>query len=129
MVEPRRARERPGLTGPEPPAGVPVTAWLCGRRGLAAGKPFEQTFDLALRRQLGVWYTPAEVVRYMVARVDRALKDALGIADGFAAEDVTRDRAAPRARSAMGRTGGLRCCSCVPPGTTVLASRQSATFL
>ena len=27
---------------------------------------------------LGVWYTPAEVVRYMVARVDKALKDDLG---------------------------------------------------
>ncbi len=35
-----------------------------------------------------MWYTPAEVVRYMVARVDRALKDDLGIADGLAAEHV-----------------------------------------
>ena len=41
-----------------------------------------------LRKQLGVWYTPAEVVRYMVARVDRALRDDLGIADGLAAENV-----------------------------------------
>ena len=31
---------------------------------------------------------PPEVVRYMVARVDRALKDDLGIADGLAAENV-----------------------------------------
>ena len=31
-----------------------------------------------LRKQLGVWYTPVEVVRYMVARVDKALKDDLG---------------------------------------------------
>ena len=30
----------------------------------------------------------AEVVRYMVARVDKALKDDLGIADGLAAENV-----------------------------------------
>ena len=51
-------------------------------------EPFLQEFDPALRKQLGVWYTPAEVVRYMVARVDRALRDDLGIADGLAAENV-----------------------------------------
>ena len=51
-------------------------------------EPFLQAFDPELRKQLGVWYTPAEVVRYMVARVDRALKDDLGIADGLAAENV-----------------------------------------
>ena len=51
-------------------------------------EPFLAAFDPALRKQLGVWYTPAEVVRYMVARVDRALKDDLGIPDGLAAENV-----------------------------------------
>ena len=51
-------------------------------------EPFLQAFDPQLRKQLGVWYTPSEVVRYMVARVDRALKDDLGIADGLAAENV-----------------------------------------
>ena len=51
-------------------------------------EPFLEAFDPALRKQLGVWYTPAEVVRYMVARVDRALKDDLGIADGLANENV-----------------------------------------
>ncbi len=51
-------------------------------------EPFLEAFDPTLRKQLGVWYTPAEVVRYMVARVDRALKDDLGIADGLAAENV-----------------------------------------
>ena len=51
-------------------------------------EPFLEEFDPALRKQLGVWYTPAEVVRYMVARVDRALKDELGIEDGLAAENV-----------------------------------------
>ena len=51
-------------------------------------EPFLEAFDPALRKQLGVWYTPAEVVRYMVARVDKALKDDLGIADGLAAENV-----------------------------------------
>ncbi len=51
-------------------------------------EPFLQEFDPALRKQLGVWYTPIEVVRYMVARVDRALKDDLGIPDGLAADNV-----------------------------------------
>ena len=51
-------------------------------------EPFLEAFDPGLRKQLGVWYTPAEVVRYMVARVDRALKDDLGIEDGLAAENV-----------------------------------------
>ena len=51
-------------------------------------EPFLEAFDPALRKQLGVWYTPAEVVRYMVARVDRALKDDLCIADGLAADNV-----------------------------------------
>ena len=51
-------------------------------------EPFLEAFDPALRKQLGVWYTPGEVVRYMVARVDRALKDDLGIPDGLAAENV-----------------------------------------
>ena len=51
-------------------------------------EPFLEAFDPALRKQLGVWYTPTEVVRYMVARVDKALKDDLGIAAGLAAENV-----------------------------------------
>ena len=51
-------------------------------------EPFLEAFDSDLRKQLGVWYTPVEVVRYMVARVDQALKDDLGIADGLAAENV-----------------------------------------
>ena len=51
-------------------------------------EPFLESFDPGLRKQLGVWYTPAEVVRYMVARVDKALKDDLDIADGLAAENV-----------------------------------------
>ena len=51
-------------------------------------EPFLVAFDPALRKQLGVWYTPAEVVRYMVARVDRVLRDDLGIEDGLAADNV-----------------------------------------
>ena len=51
-------------------------------------EPFLEAFDPALRKQLGVWYTPAQVVRYMVARVDKALREDLDIADGLAAENV-----------------------------------------
>ncbi len=51
-------------------------------------EPFLEAFDPNLRKELGVWYTPGEVVTYMVARVDKALKDDLGVADGLAAENV-----------------------------------------
>ena len=51
-------------------------------------EPFLEAFDPDLRKQLGVWYTPTEVVRYMVARVDKALKDDLAIPDGLAADNV-----------------------------------------
>ena len=51
-------------------------------------EPFLEAFDPELRKQLGVWYTPAEVVRYMVARVDKALREDLDIADGLAADNV-----------------------------------------
>ncbi len=47
-------------------------------------EPFLQAFDPELRRELGVWYTPPEIVRYMVARVDTALRTELGIPDGLA---------------------------------------------
>ena len=51
-------------------------------------EPFLKAFDPSLRKKLGVWYTPLAVVRYMVARVDRALKDDLDIPEGLAAENV-----------------------------------------
>ncbi len=51
-------------------------------------EPFLEAFDPELRRQLGVWYTPPEVVEYMVARVDAALIDELGIVDGLADPNV-----------------------------------------
>ncbi len=47
-------------------------------------EPFLEAFDPALRKELGVWYTPIEVVRYMVSRVDTALREELKIADGLA---------------------------------------------
>lgn len=51
-------------------------------------EPFLEAFDPELRKQLGVWYTPEEVVKYMVARVDRVLREELDIADGLADENV-----------------------------------------
>ncbi len=51
-------------------------------------EPFLEAFDPKLRKDLGVWYTPREVVRYMVARVDRSLRDDLGIAKGLADDNV-----------------------------------------
>ncbi|MFE9580126.1 type ISP restriction/modification enzyme [Nocardia sp. NPDC006044] len=47
-------------------------------------EPFLQAYDPELRRELGVWYTPPEVVRYMVDRVDRALRAQLGLPLGLA---------------------------------------------
>lgn len=51
-------------------------------------EPFLEAFDPELRKQLGVWYTPEEIVRYQVARVDEALRNELGLADGLADKNV-----------------------------------------
>jgi hypothetical protein len=48
---------------------------------------FLETFDPAARERFGVYYTPVEVVRYMVAALDRALKDRLNT-DGIADDHV-----------------------------------------
>ena len=47
-------------------------------------EPFLEAFDPELRKELGVWYTPPEIVQYMVTRVDTVLREELGIADGLA---------------------------------------------
>ncbi len=47
-------------------------------------EPFLEAFDPVLRKELGVWYTPTEVVKYMVARVDAVLREELNIPDGLA---------------------------------------------
>jgi hypothetical protein len=51
-------------------------------------EPFLEAFDPELRKQLGVWYTPPEIVKYMVGRVDTVLREELNIADGLADPDV-----------------------------------------
>lgn len=47
-------------------------------------EPFLEAFDPELRKQLGVWYTPPEIVQYQVARVDAVLRTELDIANGLA---------------------------------------------
>jgi hypothetical protein len=47
-------------------------------------EPFLHAFDPELRKELGVWYTPEEIVRYQVERVDSVLRSELGLADGLA---------------------------------------------
>ena len=51
-------------------------------------EPFLKAYDPVLRKQLGVWYTPPEIVRYQVARVDAVLREELGLTDGLADPSV-----------------------------------------
>jgi len=51
-------------------------------------EPFLEAYDPKLRKALGVWYTPPEIVKYQVARVDRVLRDELDLADGLADPNV-----------------------------------------
>lgn len=51
-------------------------------------EPFLEAYDPELRKALGVWYTPPEIVKYQVARVDQVLRDELDLADGLADPNV-----------------------------------------
>ncbi len=51
-------------------------------------EPFLHAFDPELRKELGVWYTPEEIVRYQVERVDAVLRSELNLADGLADPNV-----------------------------------------
>ena len=51
-------------------------------------EPFLEAFDPELRKELGVWYTPPEVVRYMVERVDTVLREELKVHEGLADKNV-----------------------------------------
>jgi hypothetical protein len=51
-------------------------------------EPFLEAFDPELRKQLGVWYTPPEIVKYMVERVDTVLRQELHLPLGLADENV-----------------------------------------
>ncbi|MFL4907604.1 type ISP restriction/modification enzyme [Streptomyces sp. MMS24-I2-30] len=50
---------------------------------------FLSAYDPELRRRTGTYYTPGEVVRFMVGFTDEILRDRLGQADGYGSEDVT----------------------------------------
>src|SRR5438067_13252778 len=51
-------------------------------------EPFLEEFDPEMRKALGVWYTPPEVVKYMVARVDQVVHADFNKPDGLADPDV-----------------------------------------
>ncbi len=51
-------------------------------------EPFLKAYDPELRKYYGVWYTPPEIVTYQVERIDRVLRDELGLPDGLADEQV-----------------------------------------
>lgn len=51
-------------------------------------EPFLAEFDPELRKDFGVWYTPPEIVRYMVGSVDRALRENFDLPDGLADPSV-----------------------------------------
>jgi len=51
-------------------------------------EPFLKAFDPQLRDELGVWYTPPEIVRYQVRRIHYLLKENLDRPQGLADPDV-----------------------------------------
>jgi len=51
-------------------------------------EPFLEAFDPELRKELGVWYTPPEIVKYMVERVDTVLRQELALPLGLADKNV-----------------------------------------
>jgi hypothetical protein len=51
-------------------------------------EPFLEAFDPELRKDLGVWYTPIEIVKYMVARTHAVLREELNLEDGLADPNV-----------------------------------------
>lgn len=51
-------------------------------------EPFLESFDSDLKKELGVWYTPMEIVKYMVDKVDTILRKELNIQYGFANKNV-----------------------------------------
>ncbi|NUN98966.1 MAG: N-6 DNA methylase, partial [Candidatus Omnitrophica bacterium] len=51
-------------------------------------EPFLEAYDPELRKELGVWYTPPEIVQYQVARVDTVLREELDLPDGLADPNV-----------------------------------------
>ena len=66
-------------------------------------EPFLEAYDPELRKQLGVWYTPREVVPYMVERVDRVLREELESGRRTRRPECLRPRSMLRDRFVSGR--------------------------
>jgi predicted helicase len=64
---------------------LPQTVW---RPVAYFYEPFLEAFDPQLRKELGVWYTPKEIVHYMVERVDQLLRTQLNQPLGLASPAV-----------------------------------------
>ena len=50
---------------------------------------FLREYDAGLRKERGVWYTPIQVVKFIVGAVDWALQNRFGLADGLADASTT----------------------------------------
>ena len=77
------------------PVAIPITydfPTIDGETTIAAityfYEPFLEAFDPQLREELGVWYTPPEIVRYQVQRVHYLAENELGRPRGLADPDV-----------------------------------------
>ena len=51
---------------------------------------FLREYDAGLRKDRGVWYTPIQVVKFIVGAVDWALREKFGLADGLADNSTTQ---------------------------------------
>lgn len=90
---------------------------------------FVSVFDRQARERYGVYYTPVEVVRYMVGALDRALREDLGTA-GLRDEAVTLlDPAVGTGTFLLGIAERVRAdvTASAGAGTAALALRQLAT--
>ncbi len=74
-----RSRMSFPTVGDENPAMAAITYFY---------EPFLEAFDPQLREELGVWYTPPEIVRYQVRRIHHILKTDLNRPRGLADPNV-----------------------------------------
>ncbi|MGC2110150.1 MAG: N-6 DNA methylase [Candidatus Korobacteraceae bacterium] len=51
-------------------------------------EPFLAAYDPVLRKRMGVWFTPPEIVKYMVTRIDQVLREEMKVTGGFANPEV-----------------------------------------
>ena len=83
-------------------------------------EPFLKAFDPGLRKQLGVWYTPAEVVRYMVAASTGPCATTSASPTGWL--PTTSTSSTPAAAPAP---TWPKCCAASPPTSKAAASAPS----